>query len=696
MTLDLLLALLWTAGGTIAATADGRWGWALAPLAAAGWSLTAGALRLPRASVPRRPEGFVVAAGGWLGAAVAILATHAPREAAFPVAASAVFALFLFQRRSALQGHAVVLASFVAAVLGAVKDAQARSLPLFLPFLVLLVLCLALVHQQWVLQRLRRAAQEGYLLAAQVPGFAGTRTGIAPAITVVTLTTTAAALFLYVAVPHLRWRKADELKGEGGAAEQPATGMSDELTLGSMHELLTDRRVALRMKILVDGRPVRPTLPTRLRASAVDTTDGVRWWSDAERRLRTDGMDGETDGWIRIRSEVVSPVHQEFECEAEQALVAALPDLAQVRLPRAIVDGNGAVRLPEKPDRKFSYAALSDHAGPDPDTYEPAPRSPNPRFLAHRNDPEIRRLATEKTWGAATAEKRARMLEQFFRDDFEYSLAFDPGGERDPVRGLLFGSRSGYCVHFAAAMCVMLRHLGIPCRIAQGLQGGEWNDREQVAMFRYSDAHAWVEVWLGSKAGWVPFDPTPRTAEPAGEDPEDFAGGRSPPPDSAAGARPPGGIAADPLSRLNLERQSAWLRGFWKLFEDAWRSKFGKGVVLFAVMAFSLAFTWRLLPRHEQARIRAVFLGSAAGGTGWWDEFVTLAARAGFRLAPGETPFEFGKRVERSYAGAARVPLALYAVRWGRADAGAKAAEVRPILDGIRRAQAGKAKVSGG
>jgi hypothetical protein len=73
----------------------------------------------------------------------------------------------------------------------------------------------------------------------------------------------------------------------------------------------------------------------------------------------------------------------------------------------------------------------------------------------------------------------------------------------------LFGSRRGYCVHFAAALAVMLRLADVPCRVAVGLAGGR-QDAADPELWRFAarDAHAWVEVpFPGS--GWVPFDATP-------------------------------------------------------------------------------------------------------------------------------------------------------------------------------------------
>jgi len=57
----------------------------------------------------------------------------------------------------------------------------------------------------------------------------------------------------------------------------------------------------------------------------------------------------------------------------------------------------------------------------------------------------------------------------------------------------------------------MLRHLGIPARLATGYATGDYDPVLNQAVVREHDAHAWVEVWFPGH-GWVPVDPTPGVA----------------------------------------------------------------------------------------------------------------------------------------------------------------------------------------
>lgn len=83
--------------------------------------------------------------------------------------------------------------------------------------------------------------------------------------------------------------------------------------------------------------------------------------------------------------------------------------------------------------------------------------------------------------------------------------------ERDRVDALLFGSRRGFCEHYASAFAFLMRAAGLPARIVGGYLGGEVNPDGGYLIVRAQDAHAWTEVWLPGR-GWVRVDPTAAVA----------------------------------------------------------------------------------------------------------------------------------------------------------------------------------------
>ncbi len=75
-----------------------------------------------------------------------------------------------------------------------------------------------------------------------------------------------------------------------------------------------------------------------------------------------------------------------------------------------------------------------------------------------------------------------------------------------PLAHFVAEGKRGYCQHFAGAMALMLRMLGIPARVAVGFTSGTYEDGGWTVTDH--NAHAWVEVWFPNY-GWLPFDPTP-------------------------------------------------------------------------------------------------------------------------------------------------------------------------------------------
>jgi hypothetical protein len=99
-------------------------------------------------------------------------------------------------------------------------------------------------------------------------------------------------------------------------------------------------------------------------------------------------------------------------------------------------------------------------------------------------------------------------LETWFRVTGGFTYSEHPGTTPGvpPLVGFVTDTKTGYCQHFAGAMALMLRMLGIPARVGAGfisgtLEDGRWNVTDH-------DAHTWVEVWFRDY-GWLPFDPTP-------------------------------------------------------------------------------------------------------------------------------------------------------------------------------------------
>jgi transglutaminase-like putative cysteine protease len=128
-----------------------------------------------------------------------------------------------------------------------------------------------------------------------------------------------------------------------------------------------------------------------------------------------------------------------------------------------------------------------------------------------------RSLAEDATKGAANRYQTARMLQDWFRTRFRYSLSVPAGHSDDALVGFL-RSREGYCEQFAGAYAAMARSLGIPSRVAVGFTPG-LADTHEAGEYHVlgRHAHAWPELWFPT-VGWVAFEPTPGRGMPDAED----------------------------------------------------------------------------------------------------------------------------------------------------------------------------------
>ena len=123
----------------------------------------------------------------------------------------------------------------------------------------------------------------------------------------------------------------------------------------------------------------------------------------------------------------------------------------------------------------------------------------------------VARLSATVTRGARTPYAAAAALEDWFRTTggFRYTNSPPSGSLTD----FILRTHAGFCQHFAGAMALMLRYLGVPARVAVGFSSGTYDASRGVWRVTDHDAHAWVEVWFRGY-GWLPFDPTPAAGRP--------------------------------------------------------------------------------------------------------------------------------------------------------------------------------------
>ena len=328
------------------------------------------------------------------------------------------------------------------------------------------------------------------------------------------------ALALFFLFPRIQ----GPLWGMPGDAGGARSGLSETMAPGMMANLAQSQEVAFRVKF-EGAAPHRELLYWR--GPVLGDYDGRTW-------TRVGASQGQAGDGRRLALSVAGqPLRYEVTLEpANNRWLFALE--MPERLP--LVAGNAA-RLSGEVEMttlhpietrlryqlaSFVHYRLQAEALPfDADQWLQLPADSNPRALMAGL--QLRAIPDP-------ARRIDAVLRSFRSDSYVYTLN-PPLLGRDAVDGFLYGSRAGFCEHYAGAFVFLMRAAGIPARVVTGYQGGELNPLDGYLTVRQSDAHAWAEVWL-ARRGWVRVDPT------AAVSPERVQRGAG----SALPQRPPFGI----------------------------------------------------------------------------------------------------------------------------------------------------------
>ena len=292
------------------------------------------------------------------------------------------------------------------------------------------------------------------------------------------------------------------------------SGFSDTVQLGEIGQ------VKLSSAVVMHARPISgPTAPVlKWRGIALDRFDGHNWYK-TDRRRRSIQASPNGEYWIR-------PVVQQSDVAQYELLLEPLATNAlfgpyQVRALSGRIQGlefdtDESVYMRFPTARRTQYQVISEipkrtvERNIGPAREEAIPPEIGPRYLQlPRNiDPRIADLArtiTEK--GRSTFEK-ASLVEGYLKRNYKYTLNLTWAPGPQPVTTFLFDAKSGHCEYFASSMAILLRAAGIPTRLINGFQMGEYNPVGGDYIVRESDAHSWVEAYVPGR-GWTEFDPTP-------------------------------------------------------------------------------------------------------------------------------------------------------------------------------------------
>ncbi|MFQ5737283.1 MAG: DUF3488 and DUF4129 domain-containing transglutaminase family protein [Thermodesulfobacteriota bacterium] len=451
------------------------------------------------------------------------------------------------------------------------------------------------------------------------------------------------------------------------------SGFSDTVVLGSMGEIKKDPSVLMR---IVPSR--RTAGPLYIRGTTLDHYDGMAWSEKLKKKrlLRNPNgvfKFGRMDGDLFEQRIVLEPLETE--------VLFGAPFMASIegRFRNLWVDSTGTVRLPSPPYTRLEYTAWSTGG---PMMEDPAQVAKGGYldldFLETGPEGErIRGLAASITRGRKAPALKAAAVQAYLNSHYTYSL--DPA--RDPAKGpledFLFYSKEGFCEHYATAMAVLLRAVGVPTRVVTGFLPDEWNELGGYYIVRGQDSHSWVEAYIDG-VGWKRFDPTPPPTGGPVYTPTVFAHYVDllrwrwnryivyfTSVDQRNMGRTLGSSTTGMLARL---KKSLHARG---------RIKGPEGAVLLVVAAALLAVAaWALR--------RSVFAGKASKIPGYYTEMLRIIEKKGLKKRRDETAGEFAARTGNT--GVHTITEAYQAQRYGHVDPSeAEVFRIKEALETLKR-----------
>jgi transglutaminase-like putative cysteine protease len=201
-------------------------------------------------------------------------------------------------------------------------------------------------------------------------------------------------------------------------------------------------------------------------------------------------------------------------------LIPALSQVKELYFPtqQIAVDADENLRSPLGLLEGLTYTVISDVPYRDrtrlqraPDLYPSDIRTHYLDVPASLRDPIRKRteelLATSPKPITASYEK-ALFLAQALKQRYTIQPDLFLDKNDDLVNAFLFKYKGGYPDHFATALTIMLRSIGIPARLAVGFGPGVFNPFTGLYVVRNTDAYAVTEVFFANY-GWFAFDAIP-------------------------------------------------------------------------------------------------------------------------------------------------------------------------------------------
>ena len=288
----------------------------------------------------------------------------------------------------------------------------------------------------------------------------------------------------------------------GPLSNAAATGLSDAIDFNQQREILPDPTVVSRVWM---GREAIPFFtPLRLRGTLYERFAGNRWLAGRRDFTPLPSRDGVT--------QIARPAGFDRRATVQQRLVTR----GRLLLPVGTWEVDGPVPIYEAPTRDMFIVWQVRGDALNYDVRLARTIAPlKVRRVAVSNypvTPPVAAMARRIVGDSKDPMVKAAAIEHYLSTRFHYVPNPADIGHTMTVDNFLLAEQRGHCEYFAAGMVALLTAVEVPARIVGGFYGGKLNPLTGYFVVRREDAHAWVEVFDGSR--WQTFDPTPVALRP--------------------------------------------------------------------------------------------------------------------------------------------------------------------------------------
>jgi hypothetical protein len=421
----------------------------------------------------------------------------------------------LNQRRDVLQLYAISLIMLLAS---AALTTQIWYAPFFLVYLVagvwtLLLFHLVTEHDEQSAHQLTGLDEGGALSWGRItPKFFWTANTMAACALGLTL-------LLFFSIPRIGMAFLQHNQEAG----LRTTGFSELVDLGAIGPVKQDPGIVMRIEMPESIGDELRHAPLYLRGVAYNLYNGKSWSNTLlHRRVLTEFP----QGTFTLRTSgtqsgvVVRGLRQDILLEPLDTAVLfgiSMPTSVKGDFLSVQADLMGSLQLPFPSHARIHYTVNSFPArviSPE----KSASSFLYPAFVIQHYlqvpalDARVIDLARRVTQPATTVLEQIDLIRTHLLTQYRYNLDVPTLQSAHPLEDFLLTRKTGYCEHYATAMVMLLRTLGIPARLVTGFLATEWNQFGHYYTVRQRDAHAWVEVYF-PQSGWVTMDPTPATFE---------------------------------------------------------------------------------------------------------------------------------------------------------------------------------------